>query len=835
MTITNGIIQIYRSHNRDLIPINLSDKKRPLDLKWQARPYEPREIHDYAARGYNLGFRMGPTDLIIDVDPRNGGNDGLAALLADFQKHNPEIDELEDIYPTVRTGGGGWHFYAQVPYGFKSRNTLPAKYGDGVEFKGLGRQVIIPGSTHPSGNKYYFDDLSPFDAPAQPLPEWLMMQLTREPSTVSPSALQTDNSELTNDELHELLKNLPAGDYANNEDWFNVMAAAHEATQGAGLETFINWSMSDPSYVGHDAIIRTRWLSFQPGKGGNIGVGTLYKEVVKYGGELPAVSTDSIDMGALGDLPPAPVATDDPDVKTFASNEFISTKINGLTMQSTAGDIKEVLGLVARKDILDQELHLSALRDKTGRSLKSLKQALGKARIAHMSEASVDIDDVALEITTYLLQQKFNDGAHLIHGKDQRFWEYKKTHWVAQENNIIENYILKAAYQYRQKHPQQITPVASLITQGEKVLRARRAIETNLNECMYGRPSVVNTKNCEVWIDSKTGNITTREHSPDSWLTTCLDVDFDPKATCPRFSLALQQMFVKHPDFDDVIRHLWEMIGYIIQPQKNIATWAMFHGEGANGKTVVLNVLKKLLGKAALTKSIEELDTKRNNHAFADLPNKLAVIDEDLDCKMMLPDSIMKKVSENKFLNANPKNRASYEFLNTAIVLFATNEMPRVKDLSKGMRRRAHVFNFNRIFEEHEQDTYLGEYVMENEMGGVLAEALRGFKRLRKRGGWQVPKSCVDARESWLVKANTITEFVSEMLHPATGGQVAFSVLFSTFRMWCMEQGYNKPHTKPTFKKSLIALGLDISNGTGNQLFLKNFTVKSTEFDMGIK
>jgi hypothetical protein len=47
--------------------------------------------------------------IVLDVDPRNGGDPGLAELQ---RVHGPLPETLR-----VRTGGGGWHFYFTAPPG----------------------------------------------------------------------------------------------------------------------------------------------------------------------------------------------------------------------------------------------------------------------------------------------------------------------------------------------------------------------------------------------------------------------------------------------------------------------------------------------------------------------------------------------------------------------------------------------------------------------------------------------------------------------------------------------------------------------------------------------
>lgn len=100
----------------------------------------------------NYGVKLGPSDLIIDVDPRNfrkGDPQALTRLCASV----PGLDAIIQASFVVRTGGGGLHIYLSKPADFKIRQGLEDY--PGIEFKTAGRQVVGPGSIHPDTQKTY--------------------------------------------------------------------------------------------------------------------------------------------------------------------------------------------------------------------------------------------------------------------------------------------------------------------------------------------------------------------------------------------------------------------------------------------------------------------------------------------------------------------------------------------------------------------------------------------------------------------------------------------------------------------------------------------------------
>src|SRR6185312_9028066 len=87
-----------------------------------------------------------PDQLVIDVDPRNGGTDGFVDLCLELG-----IDPA--TWPRVVTGSGGSHYYMTKPAGLAIVDTLDGF--PGVEFKSRGRQVVAAGSIHPDTGKFY--------------------------------------------------------------------------------------------------------------------------------------------------------------------------------------------------------------------------------------------------------------------------------------------------------------------------------------------------------------------------------------------------------------------------------------------------------------------------------------------------------------------------------------------------------------------------------------------------------------------------------------------------------------------------------------------------------
>lgn len=272
-----------------LIPLhrwNAVDKKgrdrgkTPRDGAWQAREYDSRAVLDLAEKeGINVGVRLPASVMVLDIDPRNfpKSRDSLAELVSDAG-----LDL--SVCPRTRTGSGGSHYWYRKPADVPLLDTLEAY--SGVEFKSQGRQVVVPGSVHPNGRRYEWDDLAPDLADMPDLPESLLA-LIRRPSRAHGEA--AGFGELTPDMLATTLEQLDPENFQDHDSWLNLMMACHHATAGEGRQEFIDWSTQDAKYQDDAWVIGRRWDSLHAtaSKGSRpITIKLLHKLVQEVGGEV---------------------------------------------------------------------------------------------------------------------------------------------------------------------------------------------------------------------------------------------------------------------------------------------------------------------------------------------------------------------------------------------------------------------------------------------------------------------------------------------------------------------------------------------------------------------
>ena len=159
----------YLKRGWSVIPVRPREKRPAIRwLEYQSRLASEDEIKTWYQhrQDANVAIVTGAVSglVVVDIDPRHGGEESLAELV---RQHGPLPDTIE-----VLTGGGGRHVYFRHPGG-----TLRNRVGfvPGIDLRGDGGCVVAPPSVHPSGKRYtWVKGHDPRHAKLAPMPEWLL-------------------------------------------------------------------------------------------------------------------------------------------------------------------------------------------------------------------------------------------------------------------------------------------------------------------------------------------------------------------------------------------------------------------------------------------------------------------------------------------------------------------------------------------------------------------------------------------------------------------------------------------------------------------------------------
>jgi len=843
----------YLGFQAELIPLHVWNKqikgsdrgKTPIHSEWNSREYSQNNkvYKGWVDSGYNLGYRIKENELIVDLDPRNYA-DGIDSeeLIADLFGYLDFEDLIWEL-PVVKTGGGGYHIYCTLPDDADYRllrkcvENIP-----GVDFKKKGGYVVAAGSKHPSGNYYLWEN----EADRIEAPEELLALIQRDP--FEKSDYTSGYGAFSGTQLQELiLDKLDVSDYDSNDTWEPLMMAAHHATAGDGIEEFLAWSLGDTNYDGDENKIRNRWESLDGDKEVTRKASSLIYELKQKGEDVSGAKA-VLEFSNVNDFSET---DEDDDIlkssKRAASQIEVSDIIDvpkdkggieGAAIQAArdidasadASEKMKVIRLIkvstAEESIEAQEILVDRGIMKVGAINKRLKSLDQKMK-----------DSVGEVLSNLTRKSVFKDGKHITVEPNKQIWIFNKTHWLPISDNYLSKVVLSVLDTLKDKMEIDVKEVV-LMTDAVKTIMARESTPMSKLFKTDDYLPIINCKNGEVHINNDGSHII-KPHSYKSYQLRCLKANYDPSAKCPLFIQTLEEIFDHFPDTQEMIRHIGEVLGYIIQPYKPDANWWMFRGPGGDGKSTIIKVLNGILGDALYSADEALLATgsgSGNSHITTDLVGKLAVVIEELKAGKALNDSGLKMLAENTKMTANPKNKDTFSFNYIGSLIMCCNHFPVIKDTSEGTVRRANVIPFNRQFvKAGTADNNRARKILQDdeELAGVLNFMLEGYKRYAERGKFLPPESCKEAKNEWLCEANNVVRFVKEnitLLEDKTIKMCSATEAHNRYDRWCTTNGIT-PKNRNNFYKDLTNIGLTKKEAGGNRLWLYGGELLEEVFD----
>ncbi len=262
--------------------------------------------------------------------------------------------------------------------------------------------------------------------------------------------------------------------------------------------------------------------------------------------------------------------------------------------------------------------------------------------------------------------------------------------------------------------------------------------------------NVINCNNGELHLTK--GGWELRRHEPESFLSSCLPIDYDPKATCPTYDRAVLEIFSGN---EEMATYWNTLVGYWASRPRRKDMWFLMLGGGSNGKSALMEFLvHNVLGADSTWQGrLQDLST---DFGPVNLQGKLIAYDDDLDQDYKMRDGDLKKFSGDKMIGSRVKHaKLDISFESTAAIVMSSNTPPKSRDNTYGMFRRACVIPFLRSFSPEERDETLFQRIAANEASGVLNRVIEGSMRDVS----QMPDVVRRANVDWFCQSNIYARF----------------------------------------------------------------------------
>lgn len=287
-------------------------------------------------------------------------------------------------------------------------------------------------------------------------------------------------------------------------------------------------------------------------------------------------------------------------------------------------------------------------------------------------------------------------------------------------------------------------------------------------------------------------------------------------------------LFGGQEDDADMMRFIYEVVGYCLVNNTFAQKFFILYGEGGNGKSSFLQLLTSLLTESNVS-NIALIDIGASQFRLAEIVGKYANIGDDIESAAILNTASLKKIVTGDTIIVEPKHLKPYSYKPHAKLFFSCNSIPRIYDNSTGMKDRLVIIPMtNRIRNTAIATPHIVREIIKS--GGLtvlLNRALEGLRRLRSQGAFTEPPRVTALTASYIKENDQVAQFLDDIdngevqITPVYGSALGcdedINILLSTkdvfardlyliYQNWAKESGY-KSLGKHEFSKRMKALG----------------------------
>lgn len=258
---------------------------------------------------------------------------------------------------------------------------------------------------------------------------------------------------------------------------------------------------------------------------------------------------------------------------------------------------------------------------------------------------------------------------------------------------------------------------------------------------------------------------------------------------------------------------LEEAIGYSFYRRNELSKALFLTGEGANGKSTYLDMLKNLLGQINYSSlDMAELDER---FSVGTMSGKLANVGDDISDDFLQGRSIatFKKIVSGNQVKAEYKGVDAFFFNPYTKLYFSANSLPRTKSKGFGaILRRLVIIPFNARFtkDDPDYDPYITWKLRDEEVMKYLIQlGIQGLKRILENRGFTESKKVEKELKDYEIANNPILLWLQEKDLSEIENQPTKEV-HRSYRSFCIENGFTEM-TLMNFSKDINKrLGLTV-------------------------
>lgn len=256
----------------------------------------------------------------------------------------------------------------------------------------------------------------------------------------------------------------------------------------------------------------------------------------------------------------------------------------------------------------------------------------------------------------------------------------------------------------------------------------------------------------------------------------------------------------------ETIEFIQRMGGYCLTGSTREQKLFFLHGEGSNGKSVFLEVLRAIGGQYSHNLPSEALMTakhERHPTTLAALHGKRLAISSEIEQTAHWAESRIKSLTGDATMTARYMRCDEFTFTITHKHVLAGNSKPRLKGDDFAMVRRMVLIPFTRTFKGEDCDDRLPQK-LEAEYAGILNWFIQGARKWSE-SGLLIPSTIKESTAEYMAQQNDIQLWIEECCTVGGGLSVGSTVAYQSYAAFKSRNGEH-PESAKAFSPRLEKL-----------------------------
>lgn len=281
-------------------------------------------------------------------------------------------------------------------------------------------------------------------------------------------------------------------------------------------------------------------------------------------------------------------------------------------------------------------------------------------------------------------------------------------------------------------------------------------------------------------------------HDRGQMLSKLIGVHYDPAARCPKFDTFLQEI---QPN--GAIRRFLQRWFGLSMSGIEVQKLAFFHGGGANGKSVLVDTIARILGDYAATAKIESLTGESKKSGSDSQPDLIPLIGarfvrtSEPEEGKRLQETLVKALTGGEPMMIRDLFSGMITFQPQFKLTMSGNHLPDIRGGDDGIWRRVMLVQFPiQIPEERRRPKPEMDAMLWEERAGILNWLVEGLIDFLERG-LQEPDEVLAATEDYRKDSDPVGTFLTDatVVSGYEGHFMTARELIEAFNFWIEERG----------------------------------------------